>query len=74
VDVVQRHTYDFFNNNCFLKLVTFNQLGYRIALKLIKLALTPAPLHKLAAWMELHVLSRLSPVWAYNYMIIGKKR
>ena len=43
VDVLERHTYDFLNNNCFLKIVTINQLGYRIVLKAIKIALKLPP-------------------------------
>lgn len=74
VDVLQRHTYDFFNNNCFLKIVTIDNLGYRIVLKVIKTILKLAFMQRLAAWMELKVLSRLSPVWSYNYMVIGQKR
>jgi len=74
IDVMERHTYDFCNNNCFLKLITINSLGYRIGLKLLKMALTPAPMHRMAAWLELNLLSRLPPMWAYNYMIVGKKR
>ncbi|MBW8829365.1 MAG: class I SAM-dependent methyltransferase [Burkholderiales bacterium] len=74
VDLLERHTYDFLNNNCFLKIATFNQLGYRVLLKAIKLALTPKPLYRLAAWLELTMLSRLPPVYSYNYMVIGRKR
>lgn len=74
VDVLERHTYDFLNNNCFLKIVTINQLGYRIVMKAIKVALKLSVLQRFWAWMELKVLARLSPVWSYNYMVVGRKR
>jgi ubiquinone/menaquinone biosynthesis C-methylase UbiE len=74
VEVTERHIYDFLNSNAFLKLVTLHPLGYRAMLKAIKLLLTPTPLHRLAAWLELKVLARLPPVCSYNYMVIGRKR
>jgi ubiquinone/menaquinone biosynthesis C-methylase UbiE len=74
VEVVERHTYDFLNSNAFLKLVTLHPLGYRAALKAIKLLLTPGPLHRLAARLELGVLARLPTTFSYNYMVVGRKR
>jgi ubiquinone/menaquinone biosynthesis C-methylase UbiE len=74
VDVVERHTYDFLNSNCFLKILTVTNLGYRVALKVIKTALKLRALQRLGAWMELNLLSRLPPAWSYNYMIVGRKR
>jgi len=73
IEVVARHTYDFFNSNCFLKLVTINSLGYRIVLKLIKTFLLLPGLPRFWAWLELNVFRGLSTVWSYNYMIVGKK-
>jgi len=74
VDVLERHTYDFFNNNCFLKIVTINNIGYRIVMKVFKTILKLRFMQRFAAWMELNVLSRLPSVWSYNYMVIGQKR
>lgn len=74
IEVIARHTYDFFNSNCFLKLVTINQLGYRVVLKAIKTLLRVPGLPRLWAWLELKVLSQVSPVWSYNYMVVGRKR
>jgi len=74
VDVVERHTYDFLNSNCFLKIATVTPLGYRAVLKAIKTVLKLRALQRLGAWMELNVLSRLPPAWSYNYMVVGRKR
>jgi ubiquinone/menaquinone biosynthesis C-methylase UbiE len=74
VDVVETKTYDFLNSNAFLKLATFNRLGYRIVLKAFKIVLRVPPLQRTAAWLELHVLSKLPPVCSYNYMVVGRKR
>jgi SAM-dependent methyltransferase len=74
VDVVQRLTYDFLNSNCFLKIFTWNDLGYKIVRKQIELVLRLSPVQKLAAWMETTVLCNLPTVLSYNYMIIGRKR
>ena len=74
VDVVATKTYDFLNNNAFLKLATMSQIGYRVVLKAIKTLLSVRPLWRGMARLELRVLSKLSPVWSYNYMIVGRKR
>lgn len=74
IDVVDRLTYDFFNNNCFLKIVTVNDLGYKIVNKAIGLMLRLVPLQMLAAWMELKVLRHLPPAFSCDYMVIGQKR
>jgi ubiquinone/menaquinone biosynthesis C-methylase UbiE len=74
IEVVERHTYDFFNNNCFLKIVTVNSLGYRIILKAIKTVLGLTVLQRLLTWLELNVLGGLPPSWSYNYMVVGRKR
>lgn len=74
VDVLQAKTYDFVNSNAFLKLATVNQLGYRIVLKGLKIMLGIASLWRAAAWLEFRLLSKLPPVWSYNYMIVGRKR
>lgn len=74
VDIVQRLTYDLFNNNCFLKILTWNDLGYKVVHKALGLILRITPIQKLAAWMETAVFCHLPPVFSYNYMIIGRKR
>jgi ubiquinone/menaquinone biosynthesis C-methylase UbiE len=74
VDVLERHTYDFLNSNCFLKIITINDLGYRVVLRAIRLVLSLRPLQRLAAWMELNVLAGLPPWCSYNYMVVGRKR
>jgi len=74
VDVLETKTYDFVNSNAFMKLAGVNQLGYRILLKGLKVVLGTASLWRAAAWLELRLLSKLSPVWSYNYMIVGRKR
>jgi len=74
IEVLERYTYDFFNSNCFLKIITINQLGYRIALKAIKTLLLVPGLPRLWAWLELNVLRGLSPTCSYNYMVVGRKR
>lgn len=74
VDVEQRLTYDFFNSNCFLKILAINGLGYRVLNKAINLVFGLRPLAAAAAWLELHVLRRLPPACSYNYMVIARKR
>jgi ubiquinone/menaquinone biosynthesis C-methylase UbiE len=74
VDVVERYTYDFLNSNSFLKIITINDLGYRIVLKALNVIFSLRPLYRLAAWMELKVLARLPTACSYNYMVIGRKR
>ena len=74
VDVLERHTYDFLNSNCFLKIITINDLGYRIFLRAIRLVLSIRPLQRLIAWMELNVLAGLPTACSYNYMVVGRKR
>jgi ubiquinone/menaquinone biosynthesis C-methylase UbiE len=73
VQVSTTSTYDYLNSNAFLKLATVTDLGYRVALKAIKTILSVPPLWRLAAWMELHVLGRLSPACSYNYLIVARK-
>lgn len=74
VDVQERHTYDFLNSNCFLKIVTLNDLGYRALLKLVRIVLSVRPLRHLGAWLELNLLARLPTAFSYNYMVVGRKR
>ncbi len=74
VDVIETTTYDFLNSNAFLRIVTIGDLGYRVALKSIKTLLSVPVLRRLMAWLELHALGKLPPTFAYNYMIVGRKR
>jgi ubiquinone/menaquinone biosynthesis C-methylase UbiE len=74
VDVVEAKTYDFLNENAFLKLATVGRLGYRIVLKALKTLLTVPSLWRAMARLELGPLGQLSPIWSYNYMIVGRKR
>ena len=74
VEVLERHTYDYFNSNCFLKLITLNHLGYRIVLKVIKTLLLLPGLPLFWAWLELNLFRNLPTTWSYNYMVVGKKR
>jgi len=74
IDIEDRLTYDFLNNNCFLKIVTINDLGYKIVRKAIGLILRLSPLKRLMVWMELKVLRYFPPSFSYNYMVIGQKR
>jgi ubiquinone/menaquinone biosynthesis C-methylase UbiE len=74
IEVLQRYTYDLLNSNCFLKLVTLNPLGYRIAVKGIKTLLLLPGLPSIWAWLELNLFRSLPPNWSYNYMVVGKKR
>lgn len=74
IDIEERLTYDFFNSNCFLKILTINNLGYRIFTKAFNLIFSIFPLPNLMAWMELKILRYLPPVFSYNYMIVGRKR
>jgi len=74
VDVVETKTYDFLNENAFLKLATLGRLGYRIVLKAVKTLLTIPALWRAMARLELGPLGKLSPVWSYNYMVVGRKR
>lgn len=72
-EILERHTYDYFNSNAFLKIVTINRFGYRVALKVFKTILCVPLLQRLWAGLELKVLSRLAPTWSYNYMIVARK-
>ena len=74
VDVEERLTYDFFNSNCFLKMLAINGLGYRVLNKAINVVFSLRPLAATAAWLELHVLRHLSPSISYNYMVVARKR
>ena len=74
MDVEDRLTYDFFNSNCFLKILTINNLGYRIFNKAFNFIFRIFPLPNLMAWLELMVLRYLPPVFSYNYMIVASKR
>ena len=74
VDVVDRLSYDFFNNNSFLQILTLHDLGYRIVNKALRITLMLWPLQRVAAWLELGILRHLPPAFTYNYIIIGRKR
>ena len=74
IDIEERLTYDFFNNNSFIKILTINNLGNRIFNKAFNLLFGIFPLPNMMAWMELKVLRYLPPVFSYNYMIVGRKR
>ncbi len=74
VDVLERHTYDFLNSNCFLKIITINDLGYRVLLRAIRAFFSVRALQRLAAWLELNLLARLPTAFSYNYMVVGRKR
>lgn len=74
VDVIQTTTYDYLNSNAFLRIVTLGDLGYRVALKSFKTILAVPALRRAMAWLELHALGKLPPAFAYNYMVVGRKR
>jgi ubiquinone/menaquinone biosynthesis C-methylase UbiE len=74
IDVVERLTYDYFNSNCFIKLLTINKLGYRIFNRVFNQLFRIFPLQHLMAGIELHILRYLPPIFSYNYMVIGRKR
>lgn len=74
VAVEERLTYDYFNSNCFFKILTINSLGYRIFTKIFNQLFRIFPLQHTMAWVELHILRYLPPVFSYNYMVIGRKR
>jgi ubiquinone/menaquinone biosynthesis C-methylase UbiE len=74
VDVVSRHTYDFLNSNCFLKLVTLVPTGYRLTVRALGLLFRWTPLQRMAVWLELRVLGGVSTSLSYNYMIVASKR
>ena len=74
VDVLERHTYDFLNSNCFLKIITINDLGYRVLLRAVRAFFSVRALQRLAAWLELNLLARLPTAFSYNYMVVGRKR
>ncbi|HZW26149.1 MAG TPA: class I SAM-dependent methyltransferase [Gallionella sp.] len=74
IDIEERITYDFFNSNCFIKLLTINKLGYRIFNKVFNLIFCIFPLPNLMAWLELNVLRYLPPAFSYNYMVVCRKR
>ena len=74
VDVEERLTYDYFNSNCFIKILTINGLGLRIFNKAFNTIFGIFPLPNIMAWLELKVLRYLPPFFSYNYMVIGRKR
>jgi len=74
IDVVDRLTYDMFNNNCFLKILTINNFAYKSVSKVLGILLRPRLIHSLLARIELSILRYLPPAFSYNYMIIGRKR
>jgi len=74
IDVVERLSYDYFNSNCFFKILSINNFGYRVFNKVFNQLFRIFPLQHLMAWIELHILRYLPSVFSYNYMVIGRKR
>jgi ubiquinone/menaquinone biosynthesis C-methylase UbiE len=65
--------YDFLNNNNFIKILSINDLGYKIIRKIIAYLLKNFILRSLYIKIENNLLRRLSTKYSYNFMIIATK-
>lgn len=74
VTIEKRITYDFFNSNCFIKIVTLNKFGYKAFMKILNTIFSIFPLPNICAFLELNLLARLPTNFSYNYMVICRKR
>lgn len=74
VVIEERITYDFFNSNCFIKIITLNKFGYKAFMKILNTIFGIFPLPKILAFLELNLLGSLPPTFSYNYMVVCRKR
>ena len=73
IEIIDKYTYDFLNNNCFIKILTVNNLGYRAIIKIINLIFKVRVLARFMATLELNIFKKLPVCYSYNYMIIATK-
>lgn len=74
LEITNKYTYDYFNQNCFIKIIGINEIGYKIIMKCIRIILKIPGLIKVWSNLEAKILYKLPTYWSYNYMIVCRKR